>query len=380
MAETVISPIRIAKRAALALFNTALLYRAIRNPDDRAEFDSAGVGPGATVKIRHPSTPNARVKSGDYTLRDGTQGSTSLTLSDTVYDKVAIPAKDLQLQLDDFDRLWIQPTMRGFAEVYASQIAVGIRTTVYNRVGTAADPPDSKADVLAVGAKLDNQKVPQEPRLAIMNPTGYADVAGIDKFLEAGVVGDAGERWRKGMLGEVAGFQWGKDQSIESHTAGTMAAETPLVDGVVAAGAVSMDIDDAGAGSHTILAGDLFTVADVDGEYVFTNSTTAVSGQITGATFSPEAPTGGFPDDKALTIIASHAKNVAYHPGAFTAVAVPASPTPGANQGYFFDEAVGVGVLVTFDKSMTSGATEMLFESHFGFATVKPSLATIVLG
>lgn len=75
-----------------------------------------------------------------------------------------------------------------------------------------------------------------------------------------------------------------------------------LVDGVVAEGAASLDMD-AGLAAGTILVGDHFTVAGATGVYVFDAPQTATAGAITGATFTPAAPAGGFANDAAVTIV-----------------------------------------------------------------------------
>lgn len=75
-----------------------------------------------------------------------------------------------------------------------------------------------------------------------------------------------------------------------------------LVDGVVAAGATSLDMD-AGLASGTIAASDVFTVAGVPHPFTFTAPFTATAGAITGATFEPPAPAGGFANDVAVAII-----------------------------------------------------------------------------
>ncbi len=380
MAETMITPDVLAPVATMVLKNQAVLHQLLRNPSDEARF-TGSEKVGNTIKILTPAPSDVREFSGTATARSAAETSTDLVIEKHFFDQIEVSAEQRTLELKDFTRLYVDPVMKGFAEAlssYAAEKFVGIPFFS----GAAGDPPDSVGDVTNITKILSINKAPRN-RLAVVDPTAEADLMAIEAFHSAEKRGDGGTALREASLGRILNFDWFMDQSIPPHTAGTMAAESPLVDvsGGVLEDAVVMDIDDVGAGSQTILIGDLFTVAGVTGyQGVFTNNTTASSGQITAATFTPPAPVGGFPDSNAITIIGDHTKNLAYSPGAFTFVTFPPTASEGARSSSFFDASLGLGVRVTFDFSSLSLADTITFETFAGCAVRQKELAVIVLG
>lgn len=381
MAETMITPTVLAPVATMVLKNEAVLHQLLRNPSDEARF-TGDEKVGDTIKILTPAPADVREFSGTATARSAAETTTDLVIEKHFFDQIEVSAQQRTLELKDFSRLYVEPVMKGMAEAlssYAAEKFVGIPFFT----GTEGDPPDAVNDVTNITKVLSINKAPRTGRIAIVDPTGEADLMAIEAFHAADKRGDGGAALRASSLGSILGFDWFMDQSIPTHTAGTMAAESPLVDvgGGVAEGATVMDIDDAGAGSQTILIGDLFSVAGVPGyQGVFTNNTTASSGQITAATFTPAAPAGGFPDSNAITITSDHTKNIAYSPGAFTFVTFPPTASEGAKSSSFFDASLGLGVRVTFDFSSASLADTITFETFAGCAVRQKELAVIVLG
>lgn len=82
---------------------------------------------------------------------------------------------------------------------------------------------------------------------------------------------------------------------------------TPLINGAVLAGAQAMDLDVAGGSSlyGVVAPGDTFSVAGVLGTYTVTTGTPVLAqgGQVLGVTFTPVAPVGGFPNNRAVTFV-----------------------------------------------------------------------------
>lgn len=382
MANTLITPDVLAPEATLVLKNEAILFNAFRNPSDEARF-TGDEKVGDTIKIVSPSPGDVRVFTGTATSRDLTESTTDLVVERHFYDKVTITSQQWSLDLKDFSAQVVQPIMKDFAEELANYAAEKL-DGIGHFTGTAGAPPSTKAEITELDRLMNTNKAPGGRRMSIVDEFAKASIVAIDGFSDANRRGDAGTTLRTANIGEVYGFDWFMDQSIPDHVTGTMAAESPLVDEAadVLEGATSMDIDDVGAGSQTILIGDLFTVANVPNYTgVFTNNTTAVAGQITGATFTPPAPVGGFLDDAAITIEANHTKNVAFSPGAFTAVTFPPPASRGAAESSaFFDASLGFGVRVTFDWDSSGIADTILFDLLAGCAVRQQDLAAILLG
>lgn len=380
MANTFLTPSVVAREATLVLKNECVAAGLIRNPSHQAEFTGAEKV-GDSISIRVPGAANVRNFTGTATSRDVTEGSKTLTVEKHWYDQVAVSQKEWTLELGQFTEQVIRPIVKGFAEALSTYACSKIQLIPY-WTGTAGDPPDTIAEIAAIHKVLDGNKVPQGGRIALVDHIAKADLWAIEAFHSAEKRGDEGSALRSASLGDIAGFNWYMDQSISgsnAHTAGTFQAGAPLVNGAVLAAATTVDID-GGSGTETILAGDLFTVAGVTGQFVFTANKTASGGAITGATFYPAAPTGGFADNAAITIIGSHTKNVTFAPGAFTLVAFPPLPPQGARGDTFFDQELGLGLSVVYDYSSSALGDLISFQLLAGAALQQPELACVVLG
>ena len=382
MANTFITPDVLAPEATRILKNESILFNLFRNPQDEARF-TGNEKVGDTIKIVSPGPADVREFTGTASARDVTETSRDLTVEKHYYDAVNVTSADMALELQDFSAKIVQPIMVGLAEQLAAYAATKLVGVPYWS-GTAGDPPDTKTEITQLDRLLNTNKVPGPGRISVVDEWAKADILAIDGFSDADRRGDDGTTLREASMGRIYGFDWMMDQSIADHTAGTMQPLSPLVDvgGGVLVDAVTMDIDEIAGGTETILTGDLFTVAGVSGyQGVFTNDTTAVGGQITAATFYPPAPVGGFPDDAALTIIGDHTKNVAYGPGAFTAVTFPPPAARGAGESAaFFDDALGFGVRVTFWGDFASLSDNITFDLLAGCEVRHRELAAILLG
>jgi hypothetical protein len=180
-------------------------------------------------------------------------------------------------------------------------------------------------------------------------------------------------------MGRVMGLDWYMAQNISRHTAGTFSGGTPLVNTAVLAGATTMNID-GGSAAETIKAGDIFTVAGVTGYMgVFTADKTATTGAITGAAFYPAAPTGGFANDAAITIVGSHTANLAFHQNAFSLAVVPLE-LPRGNQNAEYISFNGMGVRVVYGYDMSGKKDTISFDLLCGAKCIDPRLACRILG
>ena len=241
------------------------------------------------------------------------------------------------------------------------------------------DPPDSLADLAQVDQVLNDLKVPFGNRISVVNPKTKADMMSIDAVTHAEKRGDDGTTLREASIGRVMGIDWYMGQNVYQHTAGTFSGGTPAVNSVVAAGETTMDID-GGAAAETIKAGDVFTVAGHDGWYgVFTADKTASTGAISGATFTPGAPTGGFADGDLITIVGSHSANLAFHPNAFALAVVPLELPRGTDKASYINYQ-GMGIRVVFGYDNNSKKDTISFDVLCGAKCIDPRLAVRILG
>ena len=374
MANTFLTPSIIAKEALLVLENN-LVAAQLFHRGHATEFTGAKVGD--SISVRTPATFTAAEFTTTTSAQNATESSVTVTLEKHFDVTFAVTSKDYTLNLEEFSQQLIQPAAVAIAQAIDAY-ALGKYKAIYAQVGTAADPPDSLADLAAVDRQLNEAKVPLARRFAIVNPEAKADMLGISAVVQAEQRGDNGTALRDASLGRVMGIDWYMSQNVQAHTAGTFQAGSPVVNGAVSADATTMAVD-GGSGTETILEGDIFTVAGATGEYVCTADATASSGAIASLSFTPGAPTGGFADDAAITIAASHDANIAGHPNGLTLAIVPLELPQGAAKAWYIGDR-GLGLRVVADYSASTKSDTISIDVLCGAKVQQPALLTRILG
>jgi len=374
MSNTFLTPDVIAREALLILENN-LVAAQLFHRGHTQEFTGAKVGD--TISVRGPATFTAQEFTSSISVQDATETSTSLQLEKHYDVSFAVTSKDWTLELETFNQQLLRPAVVAIADAIDSYI-LGKYTQVYHQVGAVTDPPDSLADLAAVDRQLNDQKVPMGGRFAIVNPEAKADMLSISSVVEAQARGDGGTALENARMGRVMGIDWYMDQNIHAHTAGTFSAGSPTVNGAVAAGATTMNVT-GGSGTETILEGDVFTVANATGEYVATADATASGGDITGLTFTPAAPSGGFATTSAITIAAAHDANLAGVAQALTVALVPLELPQGAGKAMYIGDR-NLGIRVVFDYSATTKTDTISLDVLCGAKVQQPEVITRILG
>lgn len=378
MTNTFLTPSVIAREAAMLLSNSliagTLVYR-----DHQREFTD-GYKKGDSISIRKPATFVANEFAGTSTPQAINEGNVSLVLEKHFDVAVEVTSKELSLSIQDFSKQVVEPM--------ALAIATGVNAYVLSKykeipyfydAGTSTPAlPDTIAKLAQVPRVLNDNLVPVMPRNGIVSSSAQATLLGIEAFHSAEKRGDGGLALRSASMGSLLGIAWYMDQQVHTHTAGTFSTTgTPAINGAVAAGATTMAID-GGSGTETLKKGDLFTVADVVGQYVVTADATATAGAIAAVSFYPAAPAGGFPTDKAITVKKSHKANLVMHPNCIAMAAVPlALPMGGADGTYMSYNGVGIRMVMGYD--MASKKNILAMDTLCGAKAIQPELGARVL-
>lgn len=373
MANTFLTPDVIGREALMILENNLVAANLVHR-DHQSEFQGSKVGD--TITVRGPATFTAAEFTSSVSVQNATEASVSLQLEKHFDVTVAVTSRDWTLELEDFSRQIVAPAVSAIAEAVDAYL-FSKYTEVYQFSGTAGDPPDTLAELAAIDKVLNDAKVPQSGRFALVNPACKADMMAIEAVHRSDARGDDGTALREASLGRIMGIDWYMAQGVKTHTSGTLGG-TPLVNGAVSAGATTMNIDGA-ATSGTLAVGDLFTVAGVTGQFRITAAATASSGAITGAAFYPAAPTGGFADNAAITHISSHAANLVGHRNALTLAVVPLEKPMGAAKSEYVSYN-GLGIRVVYDYSATSKTDTISFDVLCGAKVQDPRLIARLLG
>lgn len=351
------------------------------------DFDRKPQEKGDRVKIPLPAAK---------TVSDVTPAMTPPTPSDTSIDKVEILLS--QWKYASFaltDQEMLQINAGDFfvpMNVEACMVAIveGINAYLHTKthgstgffgfVGTAGTNPfASNSDCLADAQEvMTNNKSPLSPRVAIINAAAQKAAQKLAEFKDVSQMGNDSVR-RYGMLPPVNGFDPYVDQQVPTHTAGTGSGY--LINGSgMTAGSTSITVD---TGSGTILAGDIVTFAGVSGTY---NVVTALASNV--FTIYPGLAST-VADNAAVTLKASHAVNVAFHPAAVQLVTRPLmaavqSIAPGLQGSNLIAQADMLDpesrILVRASIYQGWGMAACYFDALYGGDVVRPEMGLRIAG
>jgi hypothetical protein len=345
----------------------------------RGEWDGTFARQGDTIQVRKPVRATSIDTSGDISssIGDTTENSVSIQLNNQRGVARSLTSKEMTMNVDDFERLVITPAVNAIAENVNSDI-LGLYTDIPYFTGTSGTTPDALSDLANVGKVLNVNDAPMDQRALVMDFDALAAYQALDSIVEVDKSG-TNAALRQGLLGQVYGMTLAADGQIKTHTAGTFTAVgTPLTAGSTAAGATSIDMD-GGAGTETILKGDVF---EIDGQqYVATANATASGGAITVPVY-PAVPAiiadntaVTFPDETA----SAHVSNLGFHRDAFALAMAPLeAPMGGADSAVI--NYKGLSIRVVMDYAFGTDKNQIRFDVLYGVKTLFPELAVRLLG
>ena len=257
-------------------------------------------------------------------------------------------------------------------------------TGVYGAGGTAGTTPfDSNADAWLEGArqKLNEQLAPMSNRRVVLDPSAEGKAMGLEAFQSAAWRGD-GSPIREGEIGRVLGADFYMNQNVPTHTRGTLTGSPLVNDASYTVGETTVDID-AGSLTGTVVVGDVFTVAGDTQQYTVTANATAATNAIAGMAFTPASKVA-WADDAAITFVASHTVNLAFHRDAFAFASAPLADSAidtaelGQPQSIIRDPVSGLVIRLTAARQFMQ--TTFYFDMLYGVKLVRPELAARILG
>lgn len=263
-------------------------------------------------------------------------------------------------------------------EIEADLAALHIKAS--NAVGSAGSTPfgtagDLTGASLARKALVDNGSPNSDLQLVIDTSAG-ANLRG--KHAGADYQGDA-TMLRQGVLLETAGMMIRESGQVVTFTKGSGANATTN-NGGYGVGATVITLASAGTGA--ILAGDVITFAGDSTQYVVTSGDTDVSGGGTITLAEPGLKVAIPEATTAITVVATSARNVAFHRGAIMlAQRLPALPEGGdlaMDRTTIVDPRSGLA----FEVAMYPQYRQMQWEVScaWGVEMIKPAHAALLLG
>ena len=395
MANSFLTSTIIAKEALRQLENnltqSKLCYR---------DWENKFAKDGDTLGIRKPikfraSKQRVRVNS------DITESNVNLTVATQAHVSFQWETKIMTDTIERVSERYIKPAMSALANTVDVDMFT-LYSALANQVGTPGTAPNGFDPYADAMRRLDEEAVPGDTRVAVMNPEAKAEtLKGLKSLLNDKIVSGT---VTKGFIGSLANLDFHMAQNVKVHTTGhfTTGSTTPLVNGADQSGA-TLITDGWASGTATLKLGDVFTLAGVYAVNPKTGQTTGslrqfvVTADITStgaAIVIPISPSivyeGAYQtvdvrpaDNAAITMIGTedtqYPINMAFHKDCFTLamrpLEIPTSVSWGARESY---EGLSVRAIKAYD--ITADIEVLRFDILYGVLAQYPELGCRIIG
>lgn len=372
------NPYFYANEALIALENSlGLAARVHRGFDaERSSFKK-----GEYVNIRKPSTYTAASAPVTHANAQNTATeSVQIRLNQWKEVKFAITDAELAYSGEQIINDHIRPAAYALADNIDNALA-DLYIYVGNYYNCAAAASEALTDITGPRKVLFDLGVPigdAENMHYMIGSTMEAGFLGLSAFAQHQGAGDVGvETQLKGTLGYKFGVEIFANQNVNSHTSGACADTAGAIAGDEVAGATDITIDDL-TDTHTVKAGDMFTIAGDTTKYAFTADGTVASNALTDIGISP-ALKADAAEDAVVTIVATdHTANMMFHKNAF---ALAMAPLPsmanelGAKVATVTDPKSGVSVRSRLYYDGEDSAVYVALDVLYGVKCLDPQFA-----
>ena len=400
MANSILTIDMITRKALEILENNLVLTRNCnRQYDDSFAVEGAKIG--STLRIRLPD--RALVTDGAaLQVQDDNEQFTTLSVANQKHIGVNFTSAELTMQLDDFADRVLKPRISQLASSIDADVANAYKT-IGNSVGTPGTTPGTSLVLLQAQQKLNENAAVMSPRYATVNPAANAAlVEGMKGLFNP--TDTVSKQFRNGMMGTgVLGFEEvNMSQSIKQHTTGSRTNGTTSA-AVTTEGATTISLTGLGS-STTVLAGDVFTVADCFAVNPQTRETTGSLAQFV-ALANVTATGGGAADvtvaaiysanhalatvntlpgnSKTVTFLGSastaYAQNLVYHKDAITFATADLLLPQGVDMAA---RAVhnGISLRVVRQYDINNDRMPCRIDVLYGYSTIRPQMACRIWG
>jgi hypothetical protein len=263
MANNILTPSMITRYSIRMFLNTNYFIQNIaRQFEDQFGIEGAKIG--AQLRIRYANQYTVTDGPG-ISIQDTTEQQFLLTVATQRHVDVAFTSAETTLDIDDYMERIVLPRVNALAANVAVQVMVNTANSVRNITANV----DANNNILGVNdapfalarAILEENSAPnfgeRGMRKIVLAPRSDARVQQALRGL-LNPVDSISKQFNSAMMYEALQFRWFEDQSVVSHTTGSMASCT--VNGAGQSGQ-SLTVN---AITGTINAGDVFTIAGVN--------------------------------------------------------------------------------------------------------------------
>lgn len=339
---------------------------------------------GKTVDIEVPKALTAAAITNSNTPPSNTDVSTStVQITMDQWQGTDFHLSDQELTQIDIDSQFVPAQLGEAIKAVANAVDLSLLNLykdIYNASGTAGTTPfASNANVWTTGARkfLNQNSAPMSDRYVVLDSDAEANAVALSEFQNLYATGQD-DTILNGEIGQKLGARWFLNQGVPSFTRGTLTGSPLVNDASYTVGETTVDID-AGSLTGTVVIGDIFTVAGDTQQYTVTANATASSNAITGMAFTP-ASAVAWADNAAVTFVASHAPNLAFHRGAFALATAPFAPIdPSLGMATSIQDPV-TGLILRLEVRRDYKQTTWEVDALWGVKTVRPELAARIMG
>ena len=419
MANTFVTPTWVLKEVARLLVpNLKFAANVERSYDDR--FQQGGAKVGYTIYARLPQ--RFRVTSGQAFQPQAINDATvPVSITDQLNVGTSFSTAESTMIVEDVRKRYVMPAAEALAADIDSKGLTRMYPYVYQQVGTPGTTPATNLLFLQAGVKLTDSNVPEDGRVAMLDPLCAATVANANMATFFNPQAALSDIWHKG---QIAGSWMGIDsvyqtQNIAKHTTGTFTSCTPLVNTANQTGA-SLNCDGWASNATTLKRGDVIQIAGVYSinpltfastgrlqDFVVTADTADSAGAIAALPISPSlyttatVPAGSAPTVSALpandakiyvtgSTITTAAGTLAttltpqslvYHPEAFIlAVADLDSDLPGAQVSRVSSKQLNLALRYVQQYNGQTDQKISRIDGLIGWSIFRPEMACRVMG
>lgn len=401
MANNFITSSMVAKESLRLLENNLVFSRGVTRKYDEEFSGDRAIGDTITVKV----PPKYTVRSGAVAaVQDHKPTSVAVQLDSQKGIDVAFTSKELTLSIEEFSKEVLQPQIIQLAN-QIDYDGLALYSKIANAVGTPGTLPSSLKTYAQGGSALDNEACPvDDQRSVVLSSLSQVELIDAQKGL-FNAPAEITKQYKKGQMGQAAGFDFAMTQNIPIHTVGPLGG-TPLVNGASQVGAsLVSDGWTASAGSR-LKKGDTFTIAGVYAVNPLTKQNTTqlrrfvvtadVSSDGSGNATLPIFPaivtsgseqnvTAAPADNAAITVLGAANTvtpvNLAYHKSAFVLATAQLQLPKGMDMASrMSDPASGLSIRFVRGFDITNDKFISRLDVLYGWQVVRPEFACRIHG
>lgn len=375
MSNTFVTPELVARDAAIALSNRLLVGNLVGR-DKEKMFTASKVGDSVKVTIP-PVVSEASEFTGTTFASNMTETEIDLSLERHFYKRVDLTSKQKSLELSDFTRLVTEPNIMGLQESIDKYFLHQMQVFRKNLAGTIGNRPSTVAHFAAGMKLLNDNKLRQDGRIALIDTTVEQSLIQIAQFTSADYGTDGPTALKEGFVANRFGLNYFRDANLGAFSRSAAANDLVGADieTTAAAGSDEIDIHGITSATGTIYAGAVFTIAGDTTRYVVRKDATIAANATTlriAPVLAAEATAAA-----ELTFEAAGYENIIYHPYAVAGAIV--APQPLA-QGSSVQSFNGVSIRVSMDSSIASLADSIVYDVFAGCRVIQPDGGALVAG